>query len=188
MEAIALADMVVVMDQGQIEQAASAREVYDDPRTGYVARFMGGHNVLSGTVLSHEGGALTIKSGTKQIRLTAPAAPPATGTSFEASVRRDHVRLSRAAAAGDATGLNAVTGRVAAIEYQGTWLKITIDEACGEEFVVNVPDNVFFADPVKVGDTVLAQWNAQEVHFLDGHSTARIAAPQLNPAAAVASS
>jgi putative spermidine/putrescine transport system ATP-binding protein len=98
------------------------------------------------------------------------------------------VRLSRAAAAGDATGLNAVTGRVAAIEYQGTWLKITIDEACGEEFVVNVPDNVFFADPVKVGDTVLAQWNAQEVHFLDGHSTARIAAPQLNPAAAVASS
>jgi putative spermidine/putrescine transport system ATP-binding protein len=188
MEAIALADMVVVMDQGQIEQAASAREVYDDPRTGYVARFMGGHNVLSGTVLSHEGGALTIKSGTKQIRLTAPAALPAAGTSFEASVRRDHVRLSKAATAGDATGLNAVTGRVAAIEYQGTWLKITMDEACAEEFVVNVPDNVFFVDPVKVGDTVLAQWNAQEVHFLDGHSTARMAAPQLNPAAAVASS
>ena len=54
MEAIALADMVVVMDQGQIEQAASAREVYDLPRTSYVARFMGGQNVLSGTVVSRD--------------------------------------------------------------------------------------------------------------------------------------
>jgi len=187
MEAIALADMVVVMDQGQIEQAASAREVYDDPRTSYVARFMGGHNVLSGTVLGQEGGAVTIKSGTKQIRLTSPATPPATGTSFEASVRRDHVRLSRAATAGDATGLNAVSGRVAGIEYQGTWLKITIDEACGEEFVANVPDHVFFADPLKVGDTVLAQWNAEEVHFLDGHATGRARTPQSTPATAVAS-
>ena len=49
MEAIALADMVVVMDQGQIEQAGSAREVFDRPRTPYVARFIGGQNVLSGS-------------------------------------------------------------------------------------------------------------------------------------------
>jgi putative spermidine/putrescine transport system ATP-binding protein len=182
MEAIALADMVVVMDQGQIEQAASAREVYDSPRTSYVARFMSGQNVLSGTVVGHEGGSVTIKSGAKQIKLTAPATAPAVGTAFEASVRRDHVRLSRAAAMGDAPGVNAVIGRASAIEYQGTWLKITIDEACGEEFVANVPDNVFFADPVKVGDTVLAQWSAQEVHFLDGRSAAR--APSTQPAAA----
>ena len=186
MEAIALADMVVVMDQGQIEQAASAREVYDSPRTSYVARFMGGQNVLSGTVVGHEGGSVTIKSGAKQIKLTAPASAAANGTAFEASVRRDHVRLSRTAAMGDAPGVNAVIGRVSAIEYQGTWLKITIDEACGEEFVANVPDNVFFADPVKVGDTVLAQWSAQEVHFLDGRSAAR--APSTQAAAAAVES
>src|SRR5262249_25367593 len=46
-EAIALADMVVVMDQGHIEQAASARDVYAEPRSAYVARFMAGQNVLS---------------------------------------------------------------------------------------------------------------------------------------------
>ena len=65
MEAIALADMVVVMDQGQIEQAASAREVYDRPRTAYVARFMGGQNVLAGTVVSREASTVTIDSGAK---------------------------------------------------------------------------------------------------------------------------
>jgi putative spermidine/putrescine transport system ATP-binding protein len=165
MEAVALADLVVVMDQGEIEQAATAREVYDLPRTGYVARFMGGQNVLSGTVSSREGNTVTIKTGAKQVTLTASDAAPA-GTNFEAAVRRDHIRLSRSDSDGGPPRVNAVTGRVAAIEYQGTWLKITIDEACGEEFVVNLPDSVFFADPLSVGEPVLAQWDADKVHFL----------------------
>ncbi|HTS53717.1 MAG TPA: ABC transporter ATP-binding protein [Burkholderiales bacterium] len=166
MEAIALADMVVVMDQGRIEQAASAREVYDQPRTGYVARFMGGQNVLSGTVVARGANTLTIKSGAKEVTLTAPNAPPGEDALFEAAVRRDHIRLSRAASTSGQPGVNAVIGRVAAIEYQGTWLKITLEEACGEEFVVNVPDNIFFADPLSVGEPALAQWDAGEIHFL----------------------
>ena len=52
LEAIAVADMVVVMAQGRIEQAASARDIYIAPRSAYVARFIGGQNVLSGTVES----------------------------------------------------------------------------------------------------------------------------------------
>src|SRR5262245_17250952 len=93
MEAIALADLVVVMDQGQIEQSGSAREVYDAPRTGYVARFMGGQNVLSGRVLHADGGTLTIESASKHVTLTAPVL--AAGAHFEACVRRDRIRLSR---------------------------------------------------------------------------------------------
>lgn len=187
MEAIALADMVVVMDQGQIEQAATAREVYDSPRTSYVARFMGGQNVLWGNVVATEAGSVTINSGAKQIKISAPPMPPAVGTKFEASVRRDHVRLSRGGAQGDAPSLNTVTGIVAAIEYQGMWLKITIDDACSEEFVANVPDDIFFADPLKVGDPVAAQWDADEVHFLDGHAGARAASAAPAAVASLAS-
>jgi len=43
---MALADLVVVMNNGRIEQAANPREVFDAPRTEFVARFMGGHNVI----------------------------------------------------------------------------------------------------------------------------------------------
>src|SRR6266481_5267791 len=56
LEAIAVADLVVVMAQGRIEQAASAREIFTAPRNAYVARFMGGQNVLTGTVESVVGG------------------------------------------------------------------------------------------------------------------------------------
>ena len=55
-EAIALADMVVVMDTGRIDQADTANVIFDKPKTPYVARFMGGQNVLTGTVESSAGG------------------------------------------------------------------------------------------------------------------------------------
>src|SRR5215475_10824020 len=52
LEAIAVADLVVVMAQGRIEQAASARDIFVAPRNAYVARFVGGQNVLTGAVES----------------------------------------------------------------------------------------------------------------------------------------
>ncbi len=45
-EALALADEIIVMNNAKIEQAGTAREVFNAPRTAFVARFMGGHNVL----------------------------------------------------------------------------------------------------------------------------------------------
>lgn len=46
-EALALADEIVVMNAARIEQAGPARAVFNAPRTEFVARFMGGHNVLA---------------------------------------------------------------------------------------------------------------------------------------------
>ncbi|HZP87834.1 MAG TPA: ABC transporter ATP-binding protein [Burkholderiales bacterium] len=166
MEAIALADMVVVMDQGHIEQAGTAREVFDRPRTTYVARFMGGQNVLAGIVIERGAGTVTIDSGGKSIVLSAPDPSPAVGASFQIAVRRDRVQLNRANGSAAPLPVNAVSGRVRAIEYQGSWLKITLEEACSEEFVVNQSDSVFFADPLDVGDPVMVQWRPEEVHFL----------------------
>jgi len=45
-EAMALADLVVVMDAGRIAQAGSPRDLYTAPETEFVARFIGGHNVI----------------------------------------------------------------------------------------------------------------------------------------------
>ncbi|MFD1625230.1 ABC transporter ATP-binding protein [Azospirillum griseum] len=45
-EAMALADLVVVMNQGRIEQAGPPRELFNRPHTAFVARFIGGHNVI----------------------------------------------------------------------------------------------------------------------------------------------
>jgi putative spermidine/putrescine transport system ATP-binding protein len=47
-EAMALADMMVVMEDGHIRQSGSPREVFGNPTSSFVARFIGGHNVLPG--------------------------------------------------------------------------------------------------------------------------------------------
>ena len=46
-EAMALADLVVIMKDGRIEQSGTPQEVFHRPRTAFVARFMGGHNVVT---------------------------------------------------------------------------------------------------------------------------------------------
>ncbi len=46
-EALALADEIVVMNNAVIEQAGSARDIFNAPQTAFVAQFIGGHNVIS---------------------------------------------------------------------------------------------------------------------------------------------
>jgi putative spermidine/putrescine transport system ATP-binding protein len=45
-EAMALADLMVVMHEGRIQQAGSPREIFERPASAFVARFIGGHNVV----------------------------------------------------------------------------------------------------------------------------------------------
>jgi putative spermidine/putrescine transport system ATP-binding protein len=168
-EAIALADLVVVMDQGHIEQAASARDVYAAPHSAYVARFMGGQNVLFGRVAASDSGRVALEladGGT--VTFSPNGSPPAAGSTLHISIRRDRIHLAKRIR-GDGPGAeNAVAGKVQAIEYQGSWVKVTIVDASPEEFVVNLPDGEFFGDPLAAGDSVIAHWAPHDVHLLEG--------------------
>ena len=46
-EAMALADLMVVMHEGRIRQSGTPREIFEQPASAFIARFIGGHNVLS---------------------------------------------------------------------------------------------------------------------------------------------
>ncbi len=60
-EAMALADLIVVMNEGRIEQADTPRAVFERPATAFVARFMGDHNVLSGRIVERTADGLFIE-------------------------------------------------------------------------------------------------------------------------------
>jgi len=167
-EAIALADLVVVMNEGDIEQAASARDVYAVPLTAYVARFMGGQNVLAGRVSAVTDGMVALDLPDHgRVEFPARNPVPPTGSTVNISVRRDRIHLAKRIGDGGADSVNAVNRKVRSVEYQGTWVKVTL-EGDGEDFVVNLPDGEFFADPVNAGDTVRAHWTASDVHLLIG--------------------
>jgi putative spermidine/putrescine transport system ATP-binding protein len=62
-EAMALADLVVVMNAGRIEQQGRPRDVFNAPRTEFVARFIGGHNVIPAT----GGGLVAVRADKTQL-------------------------------------------------------------------------------------------------------------------------
>ncbi len=88
------------------------------------------------------------------------------GNELHVSVRRDRIKIHRAQSEKTDPGVNAVMGKVGTIEYQGSWVKVPLEGASGEEFVANVPDIEFFAEPVQTGDLVVASWPADELHYL----------------------
>src|SRR6201987_183352 len=158
-EAIALADLVVVMNDGNIEQAGSARDVYAAPLTAYVARFMGGQNVLTGRVSAVMDGMVALDLPNHgRVEFPARDAIPTMCSTVHISVRRDRVHLAKRTGDGDAASVNAVNGRVSAVEYQGSWVKVTLEGVAGEDFVVTLAESDFFADPVDAGDAVRAHW------------------------------
>ncbi|WP_375173262.1 ABC transporter ATP-binding protein [Pseudooceanicola sp.] len=74
-EALALADEIVVMNNAVIEQAGPARDVWAAPRTEFVARFIGGHNVIA-----LDGGKATVRADAVTL---AAEGMPATVTAVE---------------------------------------------------------------------------------------------------------
>lgn len=157
---MALADLIVVMNDGRIEQAADPRTVFERPATAFVARFMGDHNVISGKVASSAAGSVTIDvpGGGSFVSLGEPREP---GSAADLAVRIDHVRIGEP----DQPGLG-FTGIVSNIEYRGSSVKLVVSGAGIDEFNAIVSDSDFFATPVKTGDAVRLAWNAEDAILL----------------------
>ena len=169
LEAIAVADTVVVMAHGHIEQAASARDIFIAPRNAYVARFVGGQNVLSGTVESAMNGTAAV-ADENGARFAFPVGGirPLRGSKLWGSIRRDRIALEKVPPGSKpAGGLNTIAGEVHTIENQGSYVKVTLELGHNEEFVAHLLDETFFANPLDIGDRVMARWSASDIKLLD---------------------
>lgn len=158
-EAMALADLIVVMNDGKIEQAAPPRAVFERPATAFVARFMGDHNVISGRVTIVENGLVSfeIPGG---FSLSA-AGTASVGSPIDIGIRTDRVRVGDAETPG--FGFSGIVGN---IEYRGSSVKISVIGAGVEDFTVIVTDQAFFENPVSVGQAIPLAWNTSDAIIL----------------------
>ena len=96
-EAMALANIVVLMNGGRIEQQGSPREIFNHPQTEFTARFIGGHNII---VLGDE----TFAVRDDRLRLRKPSdavdGPSIAGTVSEVEYQGTYVRVAIAADGG----------------------------------------------------------------------------------------
>lgn len=159
-EAMALADLIVVMNNGKIEQAATPQEVFERPATAFVARFMGDHNVISGRSAGLADGLarLDVPNGGS---FAATGTPGEAGTPMDIAVRTDHVRIGEPSVKG-----LGFTGTVSNLEYRGASIKLSVDGAGIEEFTAIIDDRSFRDRPVAVGDAVPLNWDAEDAIVL----------------------
>ena len=161
LEAVAVADQVVVMDHGKVRQSASARDIYAAPDSAYVARFMGGQNVLQGTVATVAADIAAVQGAGGETYAVRPGRRTILpGQAIAFAVRRDRVVLSGAATT------NSVTGHVRAVEYQGTFVKVTLARNEGPEFVAYLAEGEYFRAPLTIGATAGFCWDIDDAHLL----------------------
>jgi putative spermidine/putrescine transport system ATP-binding protein len=109
-EAMALADLIVVMNAGRIEQAGAPRDVFNAPKTAFVAQFIGGHNVIA-----TDRGPIAVRAD--RLKLTLPATAPSKLSATVRSVEYQGTHLQITLAAPDATELTATLSEA---EYDAT--------------------------------------------------------------------
>lgn len=157
---MALADLIVVMNEGRIEQAAHPRDVFERPATAFVARFMGDHNVITGRVTGRRG-AMVVFDVDGGGSLAASGQGREAGEPIDIAIRTDRVRIGEP----PSPGLG-FTGIVANIEYRGASVKLSVNGAGIEDFTVIIDDADFFAKPAAVGDAVPIAWDAEDAIVL----------------------
>jgi iron(III) transport system ATP-binding protein len=112
-EALAIADQLVVMNQGVIEQVGTPQEVYRNPKTAFVADFVGHMNFLRAEVV----GEGTVRVG--PLILAAETAGLGIGDSVSLCFRPEDIQV-RGVAAGHA---NAIEVRIEDMEFLGTFYR-----------------------------------------------------------------
>ena len=165
-EAIALADQVIIMDHGVVEQSGHPREIYDRPYSPYVARFMGGQNVIFGTVHSKAKDGFRVTDEADNQYGLDPGLKLSKGQKVAFAVRRDGAKI----ASGKSKSDNAIKGEIRNIEYQGTFVKVALKTCQKDEFLVYLTDGEYFAHPRSVGETVSAVWPIERNHYLVGEN------------------
>ena len=122
-EALALADRIVVMDQGRIVQVDSPAALYERPAHPFVASFFGRANLLHGTVLEAPGEHVRICAA-HGLELTGRGAKLSAGDAVVAVIKYERLQLQRASPGGGEARLR---GRIASVTYLGTHIEYALE-------------------------------------------------------------
>lgn len=154
-EAMVIADRIVVMNNGKIEQVGTPDDIYDRPQSAFVADFIGKTNLIAGSV---ENGRFTTKSGLP-LKVDLAAVGPTTGAPISLSIRPEKLKLSAPASTGE------MVGRIARVTNLGSINETEITLPSGDVLTAHEQCNADFQRR-SVGDEVAVQWRPDDARLL----------------------
>lgn len=161
-----MADTVAVMNAGRIEQMGHPAEIYELPRSAFVANFLGQSNLIEGQKAS-DGDVVEVTAHGVAFKLPRDR-NSATGASVIVGVRPEKMTVLDAAdAAKVPPGHNVLAGRVTDVSYSGVSTQYLVRSTWDQELIV-FEQNVIVGDRCEVGDEVLLHWATEHTFGLDG--------------------
>lgn len=137
-EALAMADRMAVLTRGKIGQIGTPEEIYRDPRSAYVANFIGETNIMQGVVMETRERFAKVRTEAGEIvgRVTDPGWTPSTGEQVRMSIRPEAWCLHKEA------GDNPVSGKIADRTYLGQRIQYWIETPVGRQQVVEMNPHI----------------------------------------------
>jgi spermidine/putrescine transport system ATP-binding protein len=177
-EALTMSDRIAVMRNGLFEQTGGAAEIYNHPKTSFVARFVGSANVLEGTAVSLEDSGPRRRfvfehSGGRAAADCGDGAPPRLGESIRIAVREEHIILQAvehgAADPGGAAAGEGLSATITGKSFAGGLLRITArlwgaEAAEGSEIRASRHG---IDSPLNTGDAVRISWLPENAVIVD---------------------
>lgn len=140
-EALSLSDRIAVMNQGKIEQIATPSEIYEHPKTAFVADFIGDTNLFSGeiTALEAEYVQIVTKTGLTIVVARTEDTPTELLSSVVVSVRPEKIQLSLYQ---PSLVNNCFEGRLVNVMYLGTHVNYVVELVNGININVLQPNTL----------------------------------------------
>jgi len=133
-EAFAIADWLVLMNDGRIEQQGPPEAIYHQPTTRFAARFLGLSNLIDGRVIASEQNMLLIETPIGRIHATGDFQP---GKAVTLVIRPEAAQLTPTATC---NGTNKITGVVAERSFRGSRTRLAIQHSSGQTLAFELDD------------------------------------------------
>jgi spermidine/putrescine transport system ATP-binding protein len=156
-EALALSDRVAILSRGRVAQFGRPEEVYERPRSKFVASFLGNCNVLEGKVRSNDGGFTTVETPAGLVSV--PELLNSASGEVLLGIRREKIRLGESTA-----GVNVLQGRISEVSFTGpeTEFSIQVGEALLHGWMANAGGTA-----LKAGEMITVQLPPESLLVLD---------------------
>ena len=163
-ESLSMADRIVVMHDGRIQQVADPLTISTRPENELVASFMGDNNIIRGTVASREGDRIVVDDGHVKASVRAAGSELQVGSAASLAVRAAAVRVHDDAAA-DEGEVNSARPEIVFVEYLGDLVKLHLTLG-GERLLAKVPGDRFPQLRGREGTPIGISWDESDVQLL----------------------
>jgi spermidine/putrescine transport system ATP-binding protein len=178
-EALTMADTIAVMNEGRIEQMGSGEELYERPRTEFVANFLGLSNLIDGSVGSRDGALATFDAEEgERVFVPTDRFANVNGGPIRVGIRPEKIAIAvaRPDPESSSSTRNVIHGRVTVASYLGVSIQYLVETKTGRELTVIAPNrDGDAAGSIGPGRDVSLAWDPFHTFVVQRQETSNVA-------------